>query len=59
MYTCCVMIWSKLTHRMPIKPESKKTEVETGTNVTGRFVLLCLMKWLWSFSLCGMRRLEQ
>lgn len=51
MCTCHVMICSKLTHRMPIKPESKKTEVETGTNVTVRFVLLCLMKWLWSFSL--------
>lgn len=51
MCTCHVMICSKLTHRTPIKPESKKTEVETGTNVTVRFVLLCLMKWLWSFSL--------
>lgn len=42
---------------VPIKP--KKTEVKTGRNITVRFLLLCLMKWLWSFSFLGLHRLEQ
>lgn len=45
---------SRLTLWMPVKPDSKKRDVEKGRNVTVRFVLSCLMKWLG-----GMQRLQQ